>query len=205
MDKYEIDEKVQEGGINCRIMIEILGSPKEHVEKTLQVVMERLSKEKCVTIISKEEHPAEEQEKMFSTYAEIELLFENFETLTRISFDYMPSSVEILKPSDFKLSSLELSNFVSDNLSLLHQIEFSLKDVNANNKLLQINSTNLLKNILAIALEKEKKQMPYLSEVTGIAPDQLEHFLEKFVEEKFLKKEGDSWYLAKNDGRKKQD
>ena len=204
MDKYEIEEKVQGGSINCRITIEILGSPKEYVEKTLQIVLERLSKEKGVTIISEQKHPAQEQEKMFSTYAEIELLFQNFETLTRISFDYMPSSIEILKPSDFKLSSLDLSNFISDNLSLLHEIEFKLKDINANNKILQINSNNLLKNLLALALENGEQEISQLSEATGITSEQLENFLEKFRKEKFLTKEGEKWALAKNDGKKKQ-
>jgi len=150
MEKHEIEEKLESGYMQCHITLEIMGHPKEHVEKTMQLVMERLNAEKGVEIISSNVHEARLQEKqqLFSTFAEVELLLRDLETLTRICFDYMPSSVELIKPDDFKLSALDMSNFVSDMLSTLHHIDFKLKDANAKNLLLEKNSANLLKNFV---------------------------------------------------------
>ena len=194
MEKEELEEKIENGAIQCRIIIEILGNPKEHVENTIKIVLKKLEEEKDVDLTSYDLHPAKEQDdKMFSSYAETEVLFKNFETLTRITFDYMPSSVEILKPSEFKIPSLEISNFVSDTLSLLHQIDFKLKDTNAKNMLLEKNSNNLLKNLITSALSNGNKSTSQLSKIAGIKPEQLDHFLTAFAQENLIRKKGDLW------------
>lgn len=194
MEQREIEEKLGAGFIQCRLTLEIMGHPQQHVEKTMQLVLERLKAEKGVDVISANAHDAKlnEQQKLFSTFADVELLFSNLEALTRICFDYMPSSLEIIKPEQFKLSSLALSNFVSDTLSTLHHIDFKLKDANAANRLLERNSANLLKNFVLLALES-KKSTKQLSDITGIKPEQLEPFLAAFTQERMMKKNGDLW------------
>ena len=194
MEKHEVEEKLEKGFIHCRITVEILGSPKEHVEKTLGLVLDKLGEENDMDVVSSEAHPVKEQDGgMFSSYADVEILFKNFEVLTRISFDYMPSSVELLRPSEFRLSSLDVSNFVSDTLSLLHQIDFKLKDVNAKNMLLEKNSTNLLKNLTILALSSGSKSTSQLARMAGINPEALDSFLSQFAGEKLIRKNGDMW------------
>ena len=195
MEQHEVAEKLGNGYLRCRFMQEILGSPKEHVENTLRLVLQKLEEERDVEIVSGKVHPPELQDdkKMFSAYSETEVLFKNFEALTRICFDYMPSSIELLQPQDLKLSALEISNFVGDMLSLLHQIDFKLKDVNARNKLLEKNSANLLKNFILLSIESGHKSTGALAKVIGIRAEQLGPFLEAFTQENIIKKNGDLW------------
>jgi hypothetical protein len=195
MEQHEISDKISAGATQCRITLEIMGHPKEHVEKTIKLVVERLKAEKGIDVISSRIHEVklQEEQKLFSTYADIELLFADFEALTRTCFDYMPSSLEILEPSDFQFSALDLSNFVSDTLSTLHHIDFQLKDSNARNRLLERNSANLLKNFVLLALESGKKSSKQISDIIGIKPEQLAPFLDAFTQEKMIAKNGDLW------------
>ncbi len=193
MEREEIEEKLAQGYLHCRVVIEIMGAPQKHVEGTLALVLKKLGGEKGVGIVSEAVHPAEEKDKLFSTFAEVELLIADFSTLTRLVFDYMPSSFEILSPESFRLPVLEISNFVSDTLAALHQIDFKLKDVNAANQLLERNSANLLKNFVLSILEPGKKSVKELSMTVGVKPEQLDAFLKAFSQEGLIRKNGDSW------------
>ena len=137
MEEVEFEEKLDKGYLHCKIIIEILGAPQQHVADTIALVLKKLKEEEDVDVLSDKIHPVEPREKLFSTFADVDLLFKDFTVLTRISFDYMPSSVEILKPENFKLPALEISNFVNDMLALLHNIDFKLKDLVAGNQLLE--------------------------------------------------------------------
>ncbi len=193
MEKEEMEEKLAKGYMHCRVAIEIMGAPQKHVEDTLRLVLKKLSEEKGVSIVSEMVHPAEANDKLFSSFAEVELLVMDFSTLTRIVFDYMPSSFEILKPESFRLPMLDVSNFIGDTLAALHQIDFKLKDVNAANQILERNSANLLKNFVISILEPGKKSVKELSTAVGVKPEQLDAFLKAFSQEGLIRKNGDLW------------
>jgi len=193
MEQEAIDEKLDKGYLQCHVILEILGAPQKHVEDTIALVLKKLKEEKDVDAISEKVNPAEEKDKLFSTFAELDMLFENFAVLTRICFDYLPASVEIVKPESFKMSSLQVSNFVSDTLAMLHGIDFKLKDLTAANQLLERNSANLLKNFLLIMLSSGNKSTGQMSKLVGIKPEQLEPFMQAFVQEGLIRKNGDLW------------
>lgn len=193
MEQYEIEEKLGKGYVQCRIAIEIMGVPQKHVEDTLNLVLKKLGEEKGVCIISETVHPAEEREKLFSSFAEVELLANDFATLTRLCFDYMPSSFEILKPESFRLPVLDVSNFIGDTLAALHQIDFKLKDANAANQLLERNAANLIKNFILSVLEPGKKSVKEISTIVGVKPEQLDRFMKAFSQEGLIRKNGDLW------------
>ncbi len=193
MENEEMEEKLEKGYMHCRIVIEIMGAPQKHVEDTLKLVLKKLGEEKGVSIISEKTHPAEANDKLFSSFAEVELLIDNFATLTRLCFDYMPSSFEILKPESFRLSVLDVSNFIGDTLAALHQIDFKLKDANAANQLLERNAANLIKNFVLFILESGKKSVKDISETVGVKPEQLDRFLKAFSQEGLIRKNGDLW------------
>lgn len=193
MEREEIDEKLGKGYVQCRIAIEILGAPQKHVEDTLALVVKKLSGENGVDILSEKIHPAEARDRLFSSFAEVEILVDNFATLTRICFDYMPSSFEILKPESFRLPVLDVSNFVGDTLAALHQIDFKLKDANAANQILERNAANLIKNFILSVLEPGKKSVKEISTTVGVKPEQLDLFMKAFSREGLIRKNGDLW------------
>ena len=69
--------------ILARTVLEILGKPKEHVEGTLKKYVESIKEDKNFTIIKEHYEPAEEQDDgMFSVFAELELETFKVENLT---------------------------------------------------------------------------------------------------------------------------
>lgn len=121
--------------LKVRFIIEVAGYPKDHVENTMKAVVEKLKKEKKVMRYNIFE--AEQKEKLFSTFSEVEIEVEDFDELIGICFDYMPSSVEILKPSKINLESKEFENIINDLLAKLHQHDMIMKNLQANNLLLK--------------------------------------------------------------------
>ena len=120
--------------VKVRMVIEILGKPKDHVEKTLKEVIGKLKAEKNIKNVSEKIFDAQpiENNKYFSTFAELEMDIE-LSSLIYICFYYMPSSIEILEPQELKYKSLELSDFVNDLLSRLHNFDMVVKKMHAEN------------------------------------------------------------------------
>ncbi|MBU1111303.1 MAG: hypothetical protein KJ896_00870 [Nanoarchaeota archaeon] len=120
--------------LNVRFIIEIAGYPKEHIENTMKGVVNKVRNEKKV--LNYKIYEAEQKEKLYSTFAEIEIEIKDFDEFVGICFDYMPSSVEILKPDKFNLNSKDFENFVNDLLAKLHQYDMIIKNLKAQNMVL---------------------------------------------------------------------
>ena len=194
MDESQIREKLDEGWIRSSVIIEVMGLPVEHVESTLKLVLEHFREEKGLVVVSEVSHPAEEnKEKLFSTFAEIDCMMRDFIVLNKIVFDYMPASIEITHPNDFRLPALEVSDFVNDTLGLLHSIDFKLKDSSAKRSILEKNSANLMKNFVLLCLKDGGKSISELSLAIGVKADQLEPFLLAFSKEGMIVKNGELW------------
>jgi len=184
--KREIKEKVAEGRILARIIIEILGKPKEHVEKALRVVVDKIKEQKDVKVIEEKLFDAEKQEEMFSTFAELGILFKNMETLVGFCFDFMPSSVEILDPEKLSFKSNNFAGLINDLLTRLHQINLKVVQNNAEKKILKKNMLNMLKNTVMILLSIKSMQLEQLSKSSGVNEKDLKPLLDSMVKEKII-------------------
>ena len=128
--------------IVSRVIIEILGAPKEHVENTMKMVIEELEKREEVKILKKDFAEAEsvKDEKLknfWSSFVEVDLESEDIESLIGICFDFMPSSVEIIEPSDFRLNSRQVDDVLNDLLEKLHKFSMAMRNIHAENVLLK--------------------------------------------------------------------
>ena len=124
--------------ILARAIFEILGSPKDHVEDTMKLVLDKIKEIEDVEIKSSETHEAKEVEgKLFSTFSEVEVQVKDIEVLMNICFNFMPSSVEILEPGKLLTDSNKLSNFFNDLLARLHKYDMLVKNLNAQNLVMQ--------------------------------------------------------------------
>ena len=120
--------------LNARFIIEIAGYPKEHIEETMKEVIKKLRNERKV--LNYKIFEAEKKEKLFSTFSEVEIEIKDFDELVGVCFDYLPSSIEVLKPDKFNLESKDFENFVNDLLAKLHQYDMVIKNLKAHNMLL---------------------------------------------------------------------
>lgn len=119
--------------LQIKAIIEILGKPKEHVEKTINKVIEELEKRKDIEIIDKEIADIKEVEKFFSTYTDVELKLSNMDTLIDFCFDFLPSNIEILYPEKLDIDSHLFAEYLNDLLAKLHQQSMIIRNLHAEN------------------------------------------------------------------------
>ena len=120
----------------AKTIIEILGKPKEHVEETLKTYVKALEKDVKFKIISSEFADAEEQEQdeLFSAFAELEIETNELEHLFGFCFDYMPASIDIIEPENLTILSHQLNTIVNDLQGKLHTLDMAVKQLkNENN------------------------------------------------------------------------
>ncbi|MBS3172194.1 hypothetical protein J4438_01260 [Candidatus Woesearchaeota archaeon] len=117
--------------IIANTIVEIAGAPIEHVKQTMDKVISLIEKDKDMKIIEKEtgepkenefDHPTKKGEKIkvWSTFTEFEIEFKNFDTLTNFCFEFMPSSVDIIEPTQLKIGAEEINLTLNDILGRLH-------------------------------------------------------------------------------------
>ncbi len=125
--------------LKVRAIIEILGSPEEHVKKTMQMILEKVRQYPDTKLLSEKMFPAEKMgdKNLWSTFAELDMESKNVQTLTGFCFDFMPSSLEIIEPESFVLEHHVISDVLNDLLARLHQYDMVLKNVHAENMLLK--------------------------------------------------------------------
>ena len=185
-EKRDIKGKVDEGRILTRIIIEIVGKPKEHIEKALKVVVEKIKEEKDIEIVEEQIFNVEKQEEMFNVFAELGILFNNMQSLIEFCFDFMPSSIEILDPEKLSFDSNKFAGLVNDLLAKLHQMNLNLVQNNAEKKTLKQNMLNMLKNTVMILLSIKSMQLEQLSKSSGVNEKDLKSLLDSMVEEKTI-------------------
>ena len=185
-----IKQKIGEGWIHCIFIIEMLGKPKEHLEKTLKGYISALKKDKKVKTLKEEyaEPEKDKDSKLYTIFVELEVLVKGAAKVIDFCFDYLPSSVEILEPTSIEYQSTDFSSLLNDLQARLHQMDMTVKNSNQENTILKKNSAIFLRNIIYLSLKQEKKDIAKLSKDSGVPEKELEKFLEILIKEKKLKK-----------------
>lgn len=177
--------------IVARVIIEMLGAPKEYIETTLKNYIEKLKKD-GIKIIKETVEPAQKQNELFSTFVELDIDFDKMEDLLGFCFDSMPSSVEILEPEELQINASDLSGHLNDLQAKLHEVDMVVKTTRAQNKVLDKNAMNVFKNFVKY-LCKEGMTTEEMSKIVGIETRQLQKFVDILVKEGKIKKEGDKY------------
>lgn len=185
-EKREIKGKVAEGKILTRVIIEIVGKPKEHIEKALKIVLEKIKEQKDINVVEEKLFDAEKQEEMFSTFAELGILFKDIETLVGFCFDFMPSSIEILDPEKLSFDSNQFAGLINDLLAKLHQMTLKVVQNDMEKKALKKNMLNMLKNTVMILLNIKSMQLEQISKSSGINEKDLKPLLDSMVKENII-------------------
>ncbi|MBS3117620.1 hypothetical protein J4430_01950 [Candidatus Woesearchaeota archaeon] len=123
--------------ITAKIVIEIVGQPKDHVEQIINDVINKLKSEEDITVHESVIYDAAEVKGFWSTFADVDISVPNLDRLIGICVYYMPSSLEIVSPPQLSILSSEASVLFNDFLSRLHQYDFHLKNIRAELQLLK--------------------------------------------------------------------
>lgn len=135
-----------ENKIEARIVLEMLGRPKEHLVETMEKLVEALSKEKGINILERKiNDPKELEEKnkevpedkqLYTTFAELDIESEDIVILMGIVFRYMPSHLEIVSPESISFDNFNLNTILNELASRLHYYDSVAKSAIMNNNLL---------------------------------------------------------------------
>lgn len=112
--------------LHVRFIVEILGKPKDHVLQTMHGLVDKLSKEKGVTITHQTIHEPrliKDSKELYTTFAEIEATFGGMDVFFGIVFAYTPSNIEIISPSNIKITNDELTALGNILIGRLHLYE----------------------------------------------------------------------------------
>lgn len=123
-----------DGKIITRFVVELMGSPKDHVENTMKLVMDKISKDEKFKVKDMKMYELTEVKSLWSTFIDVEIEFNELKDIMGFCFDYMPSSVEVIEPErlkDFKLNNI--SELMNEMLAKLHKYDLILKNLNAEN------------------------------------------------------------------------
>lgn len=174
----------------ARVIIQMAGAPKDHVEETMKNYIQTLKENDGLDVISEDISDAEENEdKMFSLFSELEINFRTLDHLTSFCIEAMPSSIEILDPETMHITANELSNFFNDMQSKLHTVDLTIKELRAKRKIMNTNMDNLFVNFAKFVLGSGKKTVKDLSPIMGINEESLQKYLDSLVKRKIINME----------------
>lgn len=122
-------------------IIEIIGTPKEYAEQVMGIVMDKLGERKDISIIKKEVAEAKKMDDkpFWTTFCDMQFEVESIDGLLTYCFDFLPSSVEIVEPTNFPMQNFDMNNLLNDVIAKLHEYHMALKNTQAENILLKRN------------------------------------------------------------------
>ena len=93
-------------------------------------LIDKLGEQKGITIVRKEVHEPKIAEKegaknqnLFTTFAEVELISDSLMLVFDITFNLLPSHIEILEPRSVELKNFDLSSIVSNLATKIHRYD----------------------------------------------------------------------------------
>jgi len=206
MEKLTDSERIEEGQVLVRTIIEMLGAPKEHIEKTMKNYIEAQKSSENFEIVKEYFSDSKEQEKdgqkLYSVYAELEIWFKSVEKLVDFCFDSMPSSIEILEPESVKFQAMELSGLLNDLQAKLHKLDMVFKNNNAKEQVVASTFNSLIINFIGFCLDNSINTPKKVSEKVGMAPEKVKNILEDLTKKGILVKDGETYSRVKKENKK---
>lgn len=193
MNDKELKGLIEQGHILCRVIFEMAGNPKEHVEKTLKEYIAKVKEDPDYVFMKEYLAPAEENEGIWSTFYESEVLVTNLEKLNLLCFNLGPASVEILQPEQITLSEKRITEVYNDVISKIHEVSMGMKSLSNDNEMLKVNLNRAIRNCVVLSLN-EPRTINEISEKVGIDAEHLQPFLDAMLKEKSLVKDGEKYH-----------
>lgn len=184
-----------------RAVIEVIGKPQEHVEKSIREYIQGLKENARYEVVQTEFADLKKQkdQELWATFAELEVKTEKIEDLTNFCFDYMPSIIEIIEPKEFILTEGDLSQALNDLQAKLHQVDLIAKHAKLTADEANRSVALLLKNYVLVLLSRGNLAAEALSKLTGVTQDKLEDFLDQLIDERKIDLKEGIYFLKKEE------
>jgi hypothetical protein len=191
LSSKDIKQKVSEGWIHTVVLFELIGMPKDHVKKTMDAFLVTIEQDDQVITLSKDvDEVVEIDGGLFSAAAEVDYLIFGLEKLIWLTFNYMPASIEIKAPAELTFRDKDMSEWLSDLLAKLHEINSIHTGLKSQHDALVKNLNAAIRNSVLLALGGEKLDAKAIAVKVGIGEAQVVAFLEAMIKEGKLVQEG---------------
>lgn len=182
MKDNEISKLIKAGWIRAIVIFEVVGKPKAHVETALSQYVDNIKGDERIKVIEEAlEEAIEHEDGMWSCFAECDLLFKDLETITWMSINFSPASIEVLEPEDLSVESRQMTAWLNDLLAQIHEISTNFRSQKAANEHLTVAMNQLIQNTILLSLRDGAKNPEDLERDTGIILEQLAPFLQHLV------------------------
>lgn len=142
--------------IRAVMIIEVAGRPPEYLADSIKAHIDKLNFVKGVKIINStfaSPRKIDEEKDLYTAFSEVEVETDSMQKLLDIVFEFMPSSIEILDPSEVVFDIQETTNILNDITSRLHKYDdlakiakFQIQQLNE--KLSALQNPAIPKNII---------------------------------------------------------
>jgi hypothetical protein len=196
MKESQVREHLAKGWIRAIVTFEIVGKPKAHIEQALTGYLENIKQDHRIMFLKEDREEAiEHEDGMFSSFCEAELLVQNLDTFNWLCINFSPASVEIIAPDELVIPAREVTNWLNDLLSKVHEIGTNYRSHKAANEHLVIAMNQLIQNIILLTLRTGTKTVKDLERETGILDEQLGPFLKHLAEKGEIDELGGAYAL----------
>ena len=182
-------------GIVFRTIIEIMGAPPEHIDRSLRDFVKSLKEWKGLHIRKSDYSEPQQQENLYSMFVELEIEAKDVTELLGFCIEAMPSTVDIVDPEELRFGSQDFSQILNDLQAKLHVVDRRLKELNAQQSMLERNTHALATNLVLVSLKEGQKSLEHLSRNTGIAQEKLTLLLNELTQQGRVKEAGGTYSL----------
>lgn len=116
--------------ITAIMIIEVAGRPPQYLIDSMKAHIDKLNHIKGVSLVtSKISEPSiiESEKDLYTCFAEVEVQADGLAKIMDLVFDFMPSSIEIIEPTDLELNCQEATMFMNDLAGRLHKYDEVVK------------------------------------------------------------------------------
>ncbi|MBR9690644.1 hypothetical protein GOV08_03085 [Candidatus Woesearchaeota archaeon] len=196
MSKKEIKAKVAQGWLLAKVIVEIVGKPKTHVDKTIKDYVKSMPS-KTLILVKEEYHKAIKHEgNLFAAFVELDILFSSLNDMVYFCFDFMPSSIEVYEPEELTYKARDITAFINDVQGRSHDLDLVAKQLKQQNIKLNEGFTSILKNFILISCVGGRT-IPELQKIIGLEQKFIKKVIDLMIKEKRIKKDGESYITLK--------
>ena len=191
----------EENKVLARLIIEMIGKPADRVSRVLKEYVEKLKTDGLKVVYEDYAKPAEIKGG-FSVFVEFEAWFKDIISLVAFCFDAMPSSVDIVQPTNISFNAKEFSDLLNDMQAKLHNVDMAIKNLKAQNQRLNSNSLNVLRNFIVYIVKDKERSLDEIAKALGLTAKEAGPFLDRLVDTNDLEKKGDTYGVVRGSEEK---
>ena len=189
----------EEQYIRINAVMQIIGKPKEFIEKKMKEYIEKIKEDNDLMLVKEKVSDAREKEKIWSVFGEIEVVIKGMSNLVGFCIEYMPTSIEIIKPESFTFKEKVFTMFVNDMLSKLHRVDTIAKQLGTENSILKNNMNKIIQNNLLVLTRFGVNTLEGMKKGTGMEEEEVKRFLDILIKNARLKEVNSQYSLVENE------